>query len=123
MAQATSTQNATNSDHRLAQVYSEAQTFIQEMQHQSAQHKTLMETEIQASKQTFEIQKAKIGSQTKELAEQRVLAEKQAGELKEQQLMMSEQKKLFQEQTECTRKLRADFNSLKEELNHPKSKM
>ena len=93
------------------------------MQLQSAQHKTLMESEIQASKQTFEIQKARIGSQTKELAEQRMLAEKQAGELKEQQLMMSEQKKLFQEQTECTRKLMADFNSLKEELNHPKSKM
>ena len=64
MAQATSTQNATNSDHRLAQVYSEAQTYIQEMQLQSAQHKTLMETEIQTSKQTFEIQKAKIGSQS-----------------------------------------------------------
>ena len=35
--------------------------------------------------------------------------------------MMSEQRKLFQEQTECTRKLMADFASLKEEMNHLKS--
>ena len=55
MAQATSTQNATNSGHRLAQVYAEAQSCIQEMQLQSAQHKALMETETQASRQTFEI--------------------------------------------------------------------
>ena len=121
MAQATSTQNATNSDQKLAQVYTEAQTYIQEMNLQSAQHKALMETEVQASKQTYEIQRAKIGSQTKEIAEQRLLVEKQAGELREQQLMMSEQRKLFQEQTECTRKLMADFNSLKEELDHLKS--
>ena len=55
MAQATSTQNATNSDQKLAQVYTEAQTYIQEMNLQSAQHKALMETEVQASKQTYEI--------------------------------------------------------------------
>ena len=121
MAQATSTQNATNSDQKLAQVYTEAQTYIQEMNLQSAQHKALMETEVQASKQTYEFQKAKIGSQTKEIAEQRLLVEKQAGELREQQLMMSEQRKLFQEQTECPRKLMADFNSLKEERDHLKS--
>ena len=121
MAQATSTQNATNSDQKLAQVYTEAQTYIQEMNLESAQHKALMETEVQASKQTYEFQKATIGSQTKEIAEQRLLVEKQAGELREQQLMMSEQRKLFQEQTECTRKLMADFNSLKEERDHLKS--
>ena len=122
MAQATSTQNATNADHKLAQVYTEAQNYIQEMKHQSAQHNALMENEIQASKQTFELQKAKISSQTQELAEQRLLVEKQAGELKEQQHLMSEQRMLFQEQTECTRKLMADFNSLKEEMEHLKSK-
>ena len=121
MAQATSTQNATNADHKLAQVYTEAQNYIQEMKLQSAQHNALMENEIQASKQSFEIQKAKINSQTQELAEQRLLVEKQAGELKEQQLMMSEQRKLFQEQSEYTRKMMADFNSLKEEMNHLKS--
>ena len=122
MAQATSTQNATNADHKLAQVYTEAQNYIQEMKHQSAQHNALMENEIQASKQTFEVQKAKINSQTQELAEQRLLVEKQAGELREQQHLMSEQRMLFQEQTECTRKLMADFNSLKEEMEHLKSK-
>ena len=121
MAQATSTQNATNADHKLAQVYTEAQNYIQEMKLQSAQHNALMENEIQASKQSFEIQKAKINSQTQELAEQRLLVEKQAGELKEQQLMTSEQRKLFQEQSEYTRKMMADFNSLKEEMNHLKS--
>ena len=80
-----------------------------------------METEVEASKRTFEIQKARISSQSQELAEQRLLVEKQAGELREQQLMMSEQRKLFQEQSEYTRKMMADFNSLKEEMNHLKS--
>ena len=121
MAQATATQNATNADLKLAQVYTEAQNYIQEMKLQSAQHNALMETEIEASKQTFEIQKARISSQSQELAEQRLLVEKQAGELREQQLMMSEQRKLFQEQSEYTRKMMADFNSLKEEMNHLKS--
>ena len=122
MAQATSTQNATNADQKLAQVYTEAQNYIQEMKLQSAQHSALMETEIQASKQTFDMQKAKISSQSQEIAEQRLLVEKQAGELREQQLMMSEQRTLFQEQTVCTRKLMADFHSLKEEMDHLKSK-
>ena len=122
MAQATSTQNATNADHKLAQVYSEAQSYIHEMKQQSAQHNALMESEVQASKQMFEIQKAKISSQTQEIAEQRLLVEKQAGELREQRHSMSEQRELFQEQTECTRKLMADLNSLKEEMEHLKSK-
>ncbi len=59
--------------------------------------------------------------QSQEIAEQRLLVEKQAGELREQQLLVSEQRKIFQEQSECTRKLMADFNSLKEEMNHLKS--
>ena len=83
MAQATSSQNATNADQKLAHVYTEAQNYIQEMKLQSAQHNALMETEIQATKQTFDMQNAKISSQSQEIAEQRLLVEKQAGELRE----------------------------------------
>ncbi len=50
-----------------------------------------------------------------------MLVEKHAGQLKEQQLMMSEQRKLFQEQTEHTRKMMADYRSLKDELENLKS--
>ena len=81
-----------------------------------------METEIQAAKQSFEIQKAKIGSQTKEIAEQRLLVEKQAGEIKEQQIMINEQRRMFQEQTEQARRTMADYQSLKDEFEHLKSK-
>lgn len=122
MAQATSAENASNADSRCAQVYQEAQTYIQEMQQQSQQHQIRFEGEAQSAKQTFEIQKARIAEQTREITEQRLMVEKQAGELKEQQRLMNEQREMYVEQTEQTRRMMDDYRNLREDFENLKSK-
>lgn len=103
--------------HRMAKLYSEAQECIQRMHAESPQQKLALESELQSSKHTFEIQKAK---RPKKCLSKGWLR-KSRQEIRERQHMLQELRIMFQEQTEQARKMVADYKSLKNEFEHRKS--
>lgn len=123
MVQATASSNATESDRKLAEIYQEAQSAIQSIQTESIQQNTMLRNELESSQMSSAIQGAKLQADIKELSEQRLASEKLSGELKEQQHMLFEQRRMFQEQAEQTRALMSDYKSLKDELKHGRNIM
>lgn len=100
---------AVEADHRMAELYSEAQECIQRMHAESPQQKLALESELQSSKHTFEIQKAK---RPKKCLSKGWLR-KSRQEIREPQHMLQELRIMVQEQTEQARKMMADYKSLK----------